>query len=131
MPLGERVLRVACQQNKAWQDEGFPPMYVSVNLSAHQFRQRNLVESIFTILRETELAPRYLQLEISESIAVNNEEGVIARLQALKNVGIQIAIDDFGTGYSSLSCLKRFPIDMLITTIYRRQRKELVDSCRI
>jgi diguanylate cyclase len=70
-------------------------------------------------------------LEISESIAVNNEEGVIARLQALKNVGIQIAIDDFGTGYSSLSCLKRFPIDMLITAIYRRQRKELVDSCRI
>ncbi|HZW81997.1 MAG TPA: EAL domain-containing protein [Candidatus Deferrimicrobium sp.] len=113
MPLGERVLRVACQQNKTWQDEGFPPMYVSVNLSARQFRQHNLVESIFTILRETELSPEYLQLEITESIAVNNEEGVIARLQALKNMGIQIAIDDFGTGYSSLSCLKRFPIDML------------------
>lgn len=111
--LGEWILRTACKQNKQWQDAGYPPMKVSVNLSLRQFQQVNLVELVTNILKETGLEPQYLELEITESIAMYNEDHVISKLQALKNAGIKIAIDDFGTGYSSLSYLKKFPIDNL------------------
>ena len=111
--VGEWVLHTACAQNKRWQDAGLPPVRVAVNLSAIQFQQPDLVQAIRDVLQETGLAPEYLELEITENIAVNNEEAVIAILDELRAIGIQIAIDDFGTGYSSLSYLKRFPIDKL------------------
>lgn len=111
--LGEWILRTACKQNKQWHDTGFPAMKVSVNLSMRQFQQANLLELITEILQETGLEPQYLELEITESIAMYNEDHVISKLQALKNTGMKIAIDDFGTGYSSLSYLKKFPIDNL------------------
>jgi predicted signal transduction protein with EAL and GGDEF domain len=111
--IGEWVLERACEQNVAWQRAGFPPMRVSVNLSARQFQQKNLVERVKAIIEKTGIDPQYLELEITESIAMYNEEYVITKLNALKDIGIKIAIDDFGTGYSSMSYLKKFPIDTL------------------
>lgn len=113
VPVGEWILRSACAQNKKWQDAGFPPVRIAVNLSVIQFQQADLVQTVRKVLQETGLAPEYLELEITENIAVHNEETVIAILNELRKVGIHIAIDDFGTGYSSLSYLKRFPIDKL------------------
>lgn len=113
IPLGEWVLRTACAQNKAWQDAGFPPLRISVNLSARQFQQQNLVETIDRILKETGLDPRYLELEITESIAMQNAEFTLRTLHTLKDMGIRISLDDFGTDYSSLSYLKHFPIHAL------------------
>lgn len=113
VPVGEWVLRTACAQNKKWQEAGLPPVRVAVNLSAIQFQQADLVQAITKVLQESGLAPEYLELEITENIAVHNEEAVIAILGELRRIGIHIAIDDFGTGYSSLSYLKRFPIDKL------------------
>ncbi|WP_134702737.1 EAL domain-containing protein [Ammoniphilus sp. YIM 78166] len=111
--MGEWIIRTACKQNKQWQENGFPPMRISVNLSVHQFQQINLVDQVKEALEATGLDPQYLELEITESIAMYNEEYVISKLQALKNLGVKIAIDDFGTGYSSLSYLRKFPIDCL------------------
>ncbi len=111
VPLGEWVLRTACAQNKTWQEEGRPPIRVAVNLSARQFQQRNLAGRVAQVLKETGLDPHYLQLEITESAAMQDAEFTIAMLQDLREMGVQISIDDFGTGYSSLGYLKRFPID--------------------
>lgn len=113
VPVGEWVLRTACTRNKQWQDTGLPPVCVAVNLSATQFRQPGLPQTIRNVLKETGLLPEYLELEITENIAMHAEEEVISILGELRAIGIQIAIDDFGTGYSSLSYLKRFPIDKL------------------
>jgi len=113
VPVGEWILHTACAQNKQWQDAGLPPVRVAVNLSATQFQQPGLVHSVRKALQVSGLSPEYLELEITENIAVYNEESVIAVLDELRALGIQIAIDDFGTGYSSLSYLKRFPIDKL------------------
>ncbi|MDO8206885.1 MAG: GGDEF domain-containing response regulator [Gallionella sp.] len=125
VPVGEWILRTACAQNKQWQDAGLPPVRVAVNLSAIQFRQAGLVQTVIKVLQETGLSPEYLELEITENIAVHNEEAVIAILDELRAIGIQIAIDDFGTGYSSLSYLKRFPIDKLkIDQSFVRDYKE-------
>ena len=111
--IGEWVLRTACEQNKRWQEQGFDPVRVSVNLSAHQFLQRDLVKCVKNILEETGLEPQYLELEITESVAMKNETHVIDTLNRLKNLGIEISIDDFGTGYSSLNYLKKYPIHTL------------------
>ena len=111
--LGEWVLRTACTQNKAWQLAGLKPISVAVNLSALQFRQPDLVERVADILRETELDPTCLELELTESLVMQDVEKTIATLSRLKAMGIKLSIDDFGTGYSSLSYLKRFPIDTL------------------
>jgi diguanylate cyclase (GGDEF)-like protein len=111
--VGEWVLRTACAQNRRWQDAGLPPIRVAVNLSAMQFRQPGLAGVVGDALKETGLNPGCLELEITENIAMHAEEMVIAILDELRAMGIQIAIDDFGTGYSSLSYLKRFPIDKL------------------
>jgi diguanylate cyclase (GGDEF)-like protein/PAS domain S-box-containing protein len=111
--LGEWVLRTACAQNKAWQRAGLKPISVAVNLSARQFRQPNLVEVVAGILRETELDPAHLELELTESLVMQNVEATIATLGRFKAMGIKLSIDDFGTGYSSLSYLKRFPIHTL------------------
>ncbi len=112
VPIGEWVLRSACRQNKAWQDAGLPKLRISVNLSARQFRERNLIETVRRVLRETGLAPEFLELELTESLLqhVDTAEVVLKELHAL---GVHISVDDFGTGYSSLNYLKRFPIDNL------------------
>lgn len=112
-PIGEWVLRTACEQNKAWQAKGYSPMRVGVNLSARQFQQKNLVGKIERILKETALDPSYLELEITESVVMREADAAISALCKLKEMGIKVAIDDFGTGYSSLGYLKRFPIDRL------------------
>jgi len=113
VPIGDWVLREACRSARRWQDAGLRPFKVGVNLSPRQFLQENLVERVASVLAETGLDPQYLDLEITESVAMHNVDHVIAKLQALKNLGVQISIDDFGTGYSSLSYLKKFPINTL------------------
>jgi EAL domain-containing protein (putative c-di-GMP-specific phosphodiesterase class I) len=112
VPIGEWVLRMACKQNKDWMDRGFAPMIVAVNLSARQF-EADLVSVVARVLEETGLDPQYLELEITESITMNNQHRVVEKLHALKQLGVKIGMDDFGTGYSSLSYLKKFPIDTL------------------
>ncbi|WP_186446226.1 bifunctional diguanylate cyclase/phosphodiesterase [Paenibacillus cremeus] len=111
--IGEWIMRMACMQNKAWQSQGYPPVRMAVNLSLRQFNQEHFVSGLAQILAETGLDARWLELEITESIAIRNEKYVINRLQAIKELGVSISIDDFGTGYSSLSYLKKFPIDTL------------------
>jgi diguanylate cyclase (GGDEF)-like protein/PAS domain S-box-containing protein len=112
-PLSEWVLREACRQNKAWQDEGLPPARVSVNLSARQFQQHDIARLVLQVLEETGLEPQYLELELTESTIMRNAEEAVTMLNELHALGIGLAIDDFGTGYSSLSYLKRFPVDRL------------------
>ncbi|MEC2075637.1 EAL domain-containing protein [Metabacillus fastidiosus] len=111
--IGEWVLRTACKQNLEWQKSGLSQLSISINLSPRQFQQANLVEAVREVLNDTGLDPQYLELEITESIAMYNEDYVIDKLHALKDLGVKIAIDDFGTGYSSLSYLKRFPFHSL------------------
>ena len=113
IPIGEWVLRKVCLQLKEWQSRGLPLFRVSVNLSACQFKQRNLVGIISEIIEETGVDPSYIELEITEGVLVDDEEKAIDILHKLKKLGMQISIDDFGTGYSSLSYLKRFPINTL------------------
>jgi diguanylate cyclase (GGDEF)-like protein/PAS domain S-box-containing protein len=112
-PLSEWVLREACRQNKAWQDQGLPLARVSVNLSARQFQLRDMAQLVTSVLAETGLAPRFLELELTESAIMRNAEEAVIMLSELAALGISIAIDDFGTGYSSLSYLKRFPVNRL------------------
>ncbi len=111
--MGEWILRTACTQNRAWQKAGLEPITISVNMSARQFRQKNLATMIKRILEETGLEARYLDLEITESVLMDDVGLAIATMVELHAIGVQISIDDFGTGYSSLAYLKRFPIDNL------------------
>ncbi|MBC8060707.1 MAG: EAL domain-containing protein [Clostridiaceae bacterium] len=113
VPIGLEVLKIACTQNARWQEAGYPPIRVAVNLSVCQFQQRNLVEIITEVLYNTGLKPCYLELEITESIAMNDFEYTIEVINKLKVMGIHISLDDFGTGYSSLSYLKNLPINTL------------------
>jgi diguanylate cyclase (GGDEF)-like protein/PAS domain S-box-containing protein len=113
VPVGEWVLRTACAQMRAWQDGGVAPVPISVNLSAKQFHQQNVCEIVATALRDYALDARYLEIEITESAAMQDVEATTIVLHNLKALGVGVAIDDFGTGYSSLSYLKRFPIDSL------------------
>ncbi len=113
IPVGEWVLRTACQQNKEWQMQGLPAIPVAINLSARQFGATNLTGQVSEILEETSLEPRYLHLEITESVVMSNASGTYKTLDELNQLGIHLAVDDFGTGYSSLSYLKRFPIHIL------------------
>jgi len=113
LPLGEWVLRSACTQNKRWQDMGYPPVRVAVNLSARQFHNKDLVSQIAGILAETGLGPEWLELEITESLSMKNVVLSVDVLQKLKSMGIHLSIDDFGTGFSSLSYLSRFSLDTL------------------
>jgi len=111
--LGDFVMRTACAQNKAWQERGLTPMRLSVNFSARQFQQATFITDVEHILKETNLDPRWLELELTESSIMKDPEEAIEKLHELKLMGISVAIDDFGTGYSSLNYLKRFPIDTL------------------
>ncbi|WP_457662023.1 EAL domain-containing protein [Sinorhizobium medicae] len=108
VPIGD-----ACRQLKAWQDAGLPPLIISVNVSARQFRERNWASRVAEILKETGLEARYLELELTESLIMQDVPGAIATMHALEAIGVHLAIDDFGTGYSSLSALKRFPVRRL------------------
>jgi len=111
--LGDFVMRTACAQNKNWQDKGLQQMRVSVNFSARQFQQPTFIADVSHILKETNLDPRWLELELTESSIMKDPDEAIEKLHELKLMGINVAIDDFGTGYSSLNYLKRFPIDTL------------------
>jgi EAL domain-containing protein (putative c-di-GMP-specific phosphodiesterase class I) len=111
--VGEWVLRAACEQAKAWLDARLPELRVAVNVSGLQLQQRDFPDLIRTILRDTKLPPELLELEITESVVMQNESGTVGMLKELKAIGLEIAIDDFGTGYSSLARLRHFPIDRL------------------
>lgn len=111
--LGHEVLRQACRQASTWLHSGLGGAKVAINLSAHQFRQTDLVEQIKQVLRDENLPPEYLELEITESTLMNNIESAISILLELKQLGLSLSLDDFGTGFSSLSYLKRLPIDAL------------------
>ena len=111
--IGRWVIRTACAQNKAWQDAGLPPLRVAVNVSARQFRDKALADEVVDALRSTGLLAQYLELELTESMMMQNADEAVVTVQRLKKVGVGISIDDFGTGYSSLAYLKLFPIDYL------------------
>ncbi|MGQ0752873.1 MAG: putative bifunctional diguanylate cyclase/phosphodiesterase, partial [Betaproteobacteria bacterium] len=111
--IGRWALKTACAQSVSWQAEGLSPVCVAVNLSARQFSEGDLVDDVSTILKETKLDPRLLELEITESLLMQNLDRAIRVLSSLSKMGIRLAIDDFGTGYSSLSNLKRFPLTTL------------------
>jgi len=113
IPIGKWVLEEASRQAKHWQDEGYAPVTMSVNVSVVQFRQPDLIEQVREVLSRTGLSPEWLELEITESIVVEDIDWIIKTLGELKALGIKIAIDDFGTGYSSLSYLARLPFDKL------------------
>jgi diguanylate cyclase (GGDEF)-like protein len=113
VPIGEWVLYTACKQVKVWQNSGFPSLQIAVNLSSRQFGQLDLRHRLVQIIINTGIEPKYIELELTESMLVQNTEVAIRRLNALKALGVKIAIDDFGTGYSSLSYLQQFPFDVL------------------
>jgi diguanylate cyclase (GGDEF)-like protein/PAS domain S-box-containing protein len=112
-PIGRWVVHEACRQAKAWQDAGLRPIPVSVNISAVEFRSTGFLKNVVEILKETRLDPRYLEIELTESVLMTHIADTNAVLHALKDLGVQLAIDDFGTGWSSLSYLRHFPIDAL------------------
>jgi diguanylate cyclase (GGDEF)-like protein len=113
MPIGDWVLREACRQNKAWQDAGLPPVTVSVNVSARQFRERNLVARVAGVLKGSGLDAKHLELEVTESLIMQDVDLAVSTMEELRRLGVQLSIDDFGTGYSSLSALKSFPVSRL------------------
>ncbi len=113
VPIGEWVVRKACQQSVAWQQQGLPAMPLAINLSPRQFLHGNLINSIATILRETEMPPHLLEFEITETALMQHGEHPLEILRQINQMGIRLSIDDFGTGYSSLAYLKRFPVKKL------------------
>lgn len=113
VPIGRWVLRSACGQGVAWQQQGLPGIRVAVNLSARQFSDENLIPDISAALADSGLSPSLLELEITEGMVMQNPERTVQKLDRIREMGVRLAIDDFGTGYSSLAQLKRFPIDTL------------------
>jgi EAL domain-containing protein (putative c-di-GMP-specific phosphodiesterase class I) len=113
VPIGEWVIRMACHQAAAWQRAGLPPLVVAVNLSAVQFMRGDLVGTVASALATSALPSRCLELELTESILIQDAENILGTVQRLNAIGVQMSIDDFGTGYSSLSYLKRFAVDKL------------------
>ena len=113
LPIGQWVLREACRQARAWQDAGLPPVTVAVNVSSLEFKSSDFLSHLRTVLEETRLESRYLELELTESVLMQHASASASALNTLKSIGVRLAADDFGTGYSSLSYLKMFPIDYL------------------
>jgi diguanylate cyclase (GGDEF)-like protein len=113
VPIGEWVLRTACAQAVAWQKLGLPPLCIAVNVSGRQLRRDDFVTVVRSVLRDTGLEPHWLEIEITESLLMENLEASIGKLKELRALGVQVAIDDFGTGYSSMNYLHRLPIDRL------------------
>jgi len=113
LPIGRWVLREACRQARAWQDAGLPPITVAINTSAAEFRADDFLDNLRATLEASRLEPRFLELELTESVLMRDAEATGSVLHALADLGIKLAVDDFGTGYSSLSYLRRFPIDTL------------------
>lgn len=113
VPIGHWVLQSACAQNRRWQEQGYPPLPVTVNLSALQFQRPDFVDTVSQVLADAGLDPSYLELELTESIIMRSPDAAAEKLHQLRALGIRISIDDFGTGYSSLNYLRRFPLDKL------------------
>ncbi|MFI5011040.1 MAG: EAL domain-containing protein [Hyphomicrobiales bacterium] len=113
VPMGDWALHLACRQNRIWQEAGLPPITVSVNVSARQFREKNWVSRVAHALEESSLEAQYLELELTESLIMQDFDQAIATMKELQALGVQLSIDDFGTGYSSLSALKSFPVARL------------------
>ncbi|MCM3004597.1 bifunctional diguanylate cyclase/phosphodiesterase [Priestia koreensis] len=113
VPLSKWTLREACVQNKRWHDKGYYTMKVGVNISSIDFARESFVEAVLETLRENDICPNSVELEITESVAIQNVDDVIEKLQTLKDIGVHISIDDFGSGYSSFSYLKKLPINTL------------------
>jgi diguanylate cyclase (GGDEF)-like protein len=113
VPLGTWVLKEACRQARAWQDAGLPALNIAVNLSARQFRKGDLPQLVEEFLRETGLNPSLLELELTESMVMDDPAGAERTMRTLKELGVRLSLDDFGTGYSSLNYLRRFPVDSL------------------
>jgi EAL domain-containing protein (putative c-di-GMP-specific phosphodiesterase class I) len=132
LPIGAWVLREACTQARDWLDKGLRFSTMAVNVSAMEFRDDNFLDSLFEILRETGLDPKYLELELTESVLMRRAESTASILQILRERGVKIAIDDFGTGYSSLSYLRKFPVDALkIDQSFVRQISTVGDDTTI
>ena len=113
VPIGDWAVCEACRQNKAWQLAGLPPITVSVNVSARQFRDNHIVGAVAEALAESGLESKYLELELTESLIMQDVDRAIDTMKELRALGVRLSIDDFGTGYSSLSALKRFPVERL------------------
>lgn len=130
--MGQWVLREACRQLAVWHQQGHTQLVVAVNLSSHQFRHGNIVETISAALHDFGLPPQCLELELTESILIQDTEAVISTLHTLKHIGVKLAIDDFGTGYSSLSYLKQLSVDKLkIDKSFIRDLNQDKDSAEI
>jgi EAL domain-containing protein (putative c-di-GMP-specific phosphodiesterase class I) len=113
VPIGDWVLLEACRQNMAWQQMGLPPINICVNVSARQFREKNWVSRVADALKESGMAAQHLELELTESLIMQDVEQAVATMKELQKLGVQLSVDDFGTGYSSLAALKNFPVARL------------------
>lgn len=113
MQIGAWVMHEACRINKSWQDQGFAPISIAVNISAKQFRHQDIPDLVAQALKDSQLEPRYLELEITESAVMHNRDAVAKKLKDISEMGVKIAVDDFGTGYTSMSYLKEFPVSVL------------------
>ncbi|MFO7982372.1 MAG: EAL domain-containing protein, partial [Desulfuromonadales bacterium] len=113
VPLGSWVLKEACRQVKTWQNDGLEGLSIAVNLSARQFRRENLKQLVAETLESIDLDPQYLELELTESMLMNNPSDAVQTMHDLKGLGVRLSLDDFGTGYSSLNYLRHFPVDCL------------------
>jgi EAL domain-containing protein (putative c-di-GMP-specific phosphodiesterase class I) len=113
VPIGEWALRVACAQNMAWQDAGMAPIVMAVNLSARQLKHNDMSDIVQKVLQDVGLDGKYLELELTEGMVMENAEALIATMDRLKALGVRLSLDDFGTGYSNLGYLKRFPLDSI------------------
>jgi diguanylate cyclase (GGDEF)-like protein/PAS domain S-box-containing protein len=111
--VGQWVLRTACRQIVTWQEEGLPPLRLAVNVSAQQFYRGDIVHTVDKVLRETGLDPKWLELELTESLTLDDSEATLTIMRQLKEIGVGLSLDDFGTGWSSLSYLRQFPLDRI------------------
>jgi EAL domain-containing protein (putative c-di-GMP-specific phosphodiesterase class I) len=111
--IGDFVLEEACRQNKLWQDMGYPKIIMSINLTSEDFYQKNIRECILDTLAKTRLQPQWLEVELTESLAMKDIDSAIKQMQELRDIGIRLAMDDFGTGYSSLSYIKILPVTLI------------------